>query len=294
MNLNTKFAEHAEYLTTLQMDKSIRTLEVYTSAINRFFDYFKIDSLDKMKEITPAQCRVYQGVLKEAGLSNSSINTNTRPLKAFYYFFLNNEYVTSNPWCKVKELKVPKKEPVYLSEKESDDMISACKNDQELLIISVMIMLGLRRSEITNLKRSNIIDHHIHIIGKGSKERVLPLSDDLYKLLQSYLLVRDSKWGDKYDNVFISQEGNPISGEAIRIKVQSIGRRAGIPAERLEKIHPHSLRHTFCTNMIENESNIRIVQGAMGHSSLETTIKYSHLRNTALDKAVLNQRSILK
>ena len=86
--------------------------------------------------------------------------------------------------------------------------------------------------------------------------------------------------------------GDKYSGEAIRQRIHTIGVRAGLSEERLKEIHTHTTRHTFCANLIDSGADIRVVQGAMGHASIGTTMIYAHLRNETLDNAILNQKSI--
>ena len=296
MKIKTYFAEYNDYITSLYLDKSPHTIELYARSIGKFIEFLNINSLEELNAVTPNQCRNFQAHLKEIGLSNSSINSNTRPIKAFYNFLITNEFSTNNPFTKVKELKEPKKVGDYLSIEETDAMIAACKDNKELLMFSMMVGLGLRRNEVSTLKISDIVGKHVIVNGKGSKQRKLAIPEDIYDLYLEYLEERNDKYKNiPYDNLFISQERVPFSGEGIRLKIRSLAQRAGLPPERVEQIHPHLCRHSFATNLTASGADIRVIQGALGHSSLATTAKvYSHLRNGTLDQAILNQRSLLK
>jgi len=145
---------------------------------------------------------------------------------------------------------------------------------------------------LINLRLSDMNEQHITVRGKGNKQRTLMIPQETYDLLVVHTEKRIQKWGLEYDNILITQQGKPYSGEAIRLKIQSIGKRAGISPERIKQIHPHTLRHTFATNFVET-SGMRQTQGALGHSKMATTEIYAHLKNTELDRAMTNQRPIL-
>ena len=281
--------EIQEYLEYLKLDKSDCTIRSYVTSIIVFFDFMKIDDINDISSVEPADCRLWQNKLKENGLAHSSINTRTRILKALYNWLVENEYVNKNPFIKIKELKTPKKEIDYLSEQEEISMIDACKKIQDKLMIAMMITLGLRRDEVSNIRVSDISEqHHITIFGKGQKERTLILQPEVYELLVKHLETR--KHNSEY--LFVSNYGDKFGGTGIYKKIKTIARNAGILPDRVESIHPHLLRHTFATNLIECGTDIVVVQSALGHSSLNTTMIYAHVKNTTLDNAMLNQRSL--
>ena len=280
----------AEYCKLLNLDKSIHTIISYLSSIDRFFDFLKIETTKDINDITPFMCREYQAKLKEDGLQSSSINAHVRNLKALFNWLKENEKINDNPFEKVKNVKEPKKELSFLSEEEVDMMLVGCKNLEEKTIIALLISLGLRRSELVNLKVSDLDDYKVNVTGKGTKYRPLYLQEDVYKLLQDYLENRKYK---EFEYVFRSKSGSKYTPEAIRLKIKSIAKRAGIDDKRIEVITPHTMRRTAATNMVENGTDIRIIQGILGHVSLSTTTRYAKLRNSAVEKAMRNQRAIV-
>ena len=281
--------EIQEYLEYLKLDKSSCTISSYTYSIGTFFDFMEIENINDVGSTESSDCRMWQNNLKERGLVNSSINTNTRVLKALYNWMVDNGYVSKNPFLKIKELKTPKREIDYLSEQEEVSMINACKKIQDKLMIAMMITLGLRRDEVINIRVSDISEQrHITIFGKGQKERTLILQQDVYELLKKHLETRTNK----SEYVFISNHGSKFVGTSVYRKIKSIAKKAGITPDRIDNIHPHLLRHTFATNLIECGTDIVVVQSALGHSSLNTTMIYAHVKNTTLDNAMLNQRSL--
>lgn len=285
--------EVEEYLNTLKLDKSPHTIVSYKAAIDKLFLFANINNFENIKSITSADCREHQSNMKNKGMQASSINANIRPLKAMFNWFVENEYLESSPFSKVKDLKTPKKLLAYLTEEEVSLMIGACKNILDKLIIALLITTGLRRNELVSLKISDLVGNHIIVNGKGSKQRKLILQPEICILLDQWLKIRNKKYGDTCEYLLVSKMGGRFSGNAIREKVKTVMRNAGIPEERVEQIHTHSLRHTFVANLFESGADIFTAQSALGHQNLATTQIYAHLRNSALDRAMLNQKSIL-
>ena len=286
-------AQIEEFLNVKKLDKSNCTITSYQSSIDRFLKFFNIQSFDDIVKINIADCRKYQSYLLESGLKKSSVNAFIRPLQVLFNFFVDSEYLKNNAWERVKSLKTPKTIPAFLSNEEITSMINACKKPDDKIILALLLTTGLRRNELVSLKISDIDDCHIIVNGKGSKQRQLMVQPEVCKLLNEYLEYRNKKYGNTVPYFLISKMGTQYSGEAIRQRIHTIGKRAGLNNERLAEIHTHSMRHTFCANMIESGADIRVIQGAMGHSNISTTQIYAHLRNEVLDKAMLNQRSIL-
>jgi site-specific recombinase XerD len=291
--MKTNIAEINEYITTLKLDKSSRTIVSYEAAIQKLIRFLNIQTFEDLKNVTPSNLRELQNNMKESGLQASSINANMRPLKAMFNWFVENQYVESSPVSKVKALKTPKKLLAYLTEEETSLIVKSCKRVLDKLIIVLLITTGLRRNELVSLKISDIVGNHIIVNGKGSKQRKLILHPDVCVLLNQWLKIRNRKYGDSCEYLLISKMGKQFTGNAIRDKVKASMKRAGFSEERIQEIHTHSLRHTFVANLFESGADIFTAQSALGHSDLATTQIYAHLRNSALDRAMLNQKSIL-
>lgn len=284
--------EIEEYLKTLKLDKSPNTIFVYTKAIEKFVFNLNIQSIDDLKNVTPAKCREHQTKMLET-ISRSSVNTNVRPVRAMYNWMIENEYLDSSPWHKVKDLKTQKTVKAFLSEEEIDKMIAVCKNAKEKLMVAMLITTGLRRGELSNLKLSDIYGDHIVVNGKGNKQRRLILQPDVKNLLEQHIAIRNKKYGTEIPYLFVTPYGTQYDGNQIYRKVKSILQRTDMTPERIEEIHTHSLRHTFVANLFESGADIYAAQAALGHQNLATTQLYAHLRNSALDAAMLKQKPIL-
>jgi len=288
-------AEIEEYLNTVRIDKSEHTIRSYEHAVKLFLEYFQPKEFSDIVGIASGQCREFQSYLaSQEDTKKSTVNAYIRPLKALFNWLVENEYLEKSPFEKIKFLKLPKPVRDYLSEEEVENMINACKNIDEKFIFVLMVSTGVRRDEVISLKLSDVHGNHILVHGKGSKERVLVLEPNIMNLLEEYMKFRQTKIHNDSEYLLVSKNSSQYTGEAIRQKISSIGKRAGILPERLERIHPHTLRHTFATNLVGSGADIRIVQGALGHADLKTTQIYAHLRNSALDSAMLNMKSLIK
>lgn len=283
-----------EYIDGLKIDKSIHTIRTYTTAINMLLDFIKVNNFSEFSKITSQDLRKFQIYLKENGSCHSTINSRLRPIKAMFNWMIENEYMESSPSKNVKNLKPPKIEPPFLSEEEVSEMIGACRNDKDKLIIALLVETGIRRNELVTLKLSDYDGQHITVHGKGNKERTLILKDDVIELLDKWIEKRNKKYGNDIEYIFISNLGCQYNGGSILDKVKNIMHRANFTEDRISQIHTHSLRHTFTANLFESGADIFVAQRALGHENLATTQRYAHLRNSALDRAMTNMKSVLK
>jgi len=279
--------EYEKFLEKLELDKSPNTIRSYKSAIDEFLAHFNIKDIEDIKKLTPEQYDEYQIYLKSKGLKSSSVNTFTRPVKVFLNWLKTRKHITENPFAGLEYLSKEKKIPFFLSDEEAIAMMNSCKNLQDKLIISFFLYEGLRRDELCNTKVSDLIidDDEIHIItkGKGDKERPLLINPEIRNDLENYLKTR--RFPDN-EYLFVSPFNKKFSSSAMWYKVKSVGKRAGIKEDRLSKLTPHKLRHTFCSEMSEVSDNDNAIQEAMGHANIETTKIYTHLKNNAVDRAM--------
>ena len=292
-----------DYMSLMKLDKSENTIYDYSKKIERFFDFLGVTTFDDVSNINLQDCRKYMTHLSGEGLMKSSINSYIRPLKALFDWLVGSEYLDRSPFFRIKYLREPVREVAYLSLQEAQKTLKACNRFEDKLIISMLLTTGLRRSEITGLKLLDYDGSHLRIIGKGDKERVMPLLPEVRVMMDKYIKIRNKRHGDKYPWLFVSKGGSfgkesenngQFSGESIRRKVKNAMEMAGIPEKRLDSLSTHSLRHTFTANLFQSNTDIRTAQVALGHSNIQTTTRYAHLSKSAFDKAVLNQKSILQ
>lgn len=285
--------EIKSYFGTIEIDKSPHTYRSYYTSIDRFFAFMNIQDFEGVKKVSNLDIRNYQKYLKNCGLQEPSINTNIRPIRAMYNWLIENEYLTKTPMTAVKDLKCAKKEITFLTEEEQRKIIENCDTILDKVIMAMILSTGMRRDEFCKLKISDYNGTHILIHGKGNKERKLALQPALIQLLNEYIGYRINKYGNKDDALIVSKYGKAFTGDGIYERVKVILAKAGLEQDRIDEIHPHTLRHSFVANMLESGADIFVCQIALGHASLKTTMRYSHLHASTLDRALQNQKSIL-
>lgn len=290
----TEISQIKDYITTLELDKSPNTIRSYTTAIQLLIDIMNIESFEDIANLQTKDFREFQQQLKERGNSSSTINARMRPIKAMMAWLEENEDLKNLANVqKVKYLKVPKREKEFLTEDEILQMMNACSNKRDRLILAVLLSTGIRRGELVSLKTENYIDNHITVIGKGDKERTLVLPNDVCQLMDEWIIYRNKKYGTDNPYLFLSKYGEKYTGDGINQKIKGIMCSAGFSEKRIAEIHTHSLRHTFVANLFEANGDIFTAQKALGHANLSTTQGYAHIRNSALDDRMLQMKSVL-
>ena len=278
------FNKFSEYLSLLEQDKSQNTIRSYKNGIEPFLEYFKITRCEDVESIEKRDIIEYRSTISGKA---STINARMRTIMAFLNWLVDWEYIESNPMSRIKSLKEAKKVPLMLTNEECMAMIEGCSNIQEKLMMIVMFTTGARVGEVVEMKVSDISNGYILIHGKGNKERQIPLREDVLEMVEDYL----EGHNDEY--LFPSRKGGgQVTTEAIRIRVKKIAMSAGIAEERAMKVTPHNTRHYFATSLVDGGNDITIIAKAMGHSSINTTLRYAHVRNLTMDNAILSNNNI--
>lgn len=204
----------------------------------------------------------------------------------FYKYLVSKNIISSNPCIGIKMPKLEKKLPEYLTLDEIDKLldlpVSTAFEKRDKAMIEVIYATGIRVSELVNLKMSNLFlnDEMIKVMGKGSKERIVPINEIAIEYLNNYLeFGRDELLGTKdSEYVFISSRHTKISRQAFFKFLKRISEEKGIN----KNISPHMLRHSFATHLLNNGANLKIVQELLGHSDIGTTQIYTHLSKEKL------------
>lgn len=180
----------------------------------------------------------------------------------------------------VRLIPVPKREatvPVYLTEAEVDAMIACAYNVRNAFIISLLYSSGIRLSELISLNRGQIVDRHFTVIGKGRKPRLCFIDQRTQHLMDIYLESRR----DYSDALVVSIENKRrMTATNIQLLVRNSAARAGI----IKKVTPHTLRHSFATNFLKNNGNMRYLAAMLGHASMDTTMMYAHVVDADLQR----------
>lgn len=274
------------FKTYLLIDKkySNNTIVSYENDLKKFEHYSK----KKINDISKQDIMNVLKKLQEENLSNSSINHFVTTLRSFYKFLIINNIVKENIMDFISSPKREKHLPRVLSENEIDKLLNIPLTDhysyRNKAILELMYATGLRVSELINLK-VNDIDLNMAIlktIGKGSKERVIPLGDYALNYLKIYineyrsLLIKK----DLNDYLFLNNHGNKLTRQGLFKILNKLAREQDIKAE----ISPHTLRHSFATHLLNGGADLRSIQELLGHSDISTTQIYTHVSNQKLNE----------
>ena len=290
MNLATYFKDFEDYLK-FERNLSINTIKSYRSDLNKFEFFLTKTGAKKLSFIDPEIVREFlydESKRVNAKTQGRIIST----LKTFFNFLVLEKLISDSPIENIDYPKIDSKIPLVLSTDEIDKIISSAFSKKYGLrnqaIIEIMYSCGLRVSELTEMKISNIFfdESLIKILGKGNKERFIPLSSIAKKLLYNYIKYNRKKLSyDKQadDIVFLNNRGKKLT----RVKVYNIINDAALEAKINKKISPHTLRHSFATHLIENGADIISIQKMMGHENVVTTEKYLHVNKKHLVETVI-------
>jgi len=268
----------------LQIERSLsdNSVQAYIRDIKKFANYAIPLKLNELK-IQRENISDFLAGLKDDGIAARSQARIISGIKAFYKYLIIEDYIKYDPTELIESPKVGFKLPNTLSLIEIDKLISAVdlsnkQGERNRAILETLYSCGLRVSELTNLKLSNIYfnEGYLKVIGKGDKERLAPIGGRALKYLTTYINeVRNHQTIKKgqEDFVFLNNRGAGLTRVMIFLIIQKLAAEIGLK----KKISPHTFRHSFATHLIEGGADLRAVQEMLGHESITTTEIYTHL-----------------
>ncbi|MDR1951182.1 MAG: tyrosine recombinase [Bacteroidales bacterium] len=269
-----------QYLTS-EKRYSKHTVEAYRNDLLRFEAFMKgVYEEQNLNVVTTPQIRSWLADLVNDKLSEASVNRKLSTLKSYYRYLLKQGKIEKNPTLGAVSPKQKKRLPVYLEERQINDLLSETFDHSDFesmrnrVIIELLYATGLRVSELVNLKNQdvNLLQKTIKVLGKRNKERIVPLTDTVCSLLQPYQELKTSSTLPQHnENLFVNLKNRTLT----RQKVYKIvhGFLMQIP---IDKRSPHVLRHTFATHLLNRGADLNAVKELLGHSSLAATQIYTH------------------
>ena len=274
-----------EYLAHIKLEKNLsqNTVSSYKNDISAFISFLKNSGIDDPSNVSSDNIGGFFKTLKELGLSGSSSARYFSSLKGFFLYLLKNKYIVKNPIEKTTAPRISKKLPGVLDINEVDKILSAPKVDDKLglrdkAMLELFYACGTRVSELINLKVNDLFfdNEIIRVIGKGSKERLIPIGTSAIRWISEYLkksrplLMKKSK---SENILFLNSRGSKLSRMGVWKLIDRYVKEAGIEKD----VHPHTFRHSFATHLLEGGADLRAVQEMLGHADISTTQIYTHI-----------------
>ena len=270
-----RFIEYLKY----QRNYSNFTCNNYNKDLNEYNSFILSNKIN-YKNMDYNEAKEYVIYLNKKNDAKSTISRKLSSLRTFYKYLVLNNKVESNPFLLVSSPKKEKRIPKFINYNNMEEIlnvpnIKTKEGQRERVILEVLYASGVRVSELVNIKLKDIdfSNKLLRIMGKGSKERIVPFYSTIEKLLRHYLSDIRVLFAKDNEYVFVNKNGQKLTTRGIQYLLNKTVEKYNLPF----KLHPHTLRHSFATHLLDSGVDIRIVQQLLGHSSLSTTQIYTHL-----------------
>ena len=283
-----------DYLRYLRLQRSVspNTLEAYALDLDKLLVFLEHEG-KLVTDVELSDLQSFAAGLHDVGIGPRSQCRILSGVRSFYRFLVMDGYMDNDPTELLESPVLGEHLPEFLTPQEVDQLkdsidLSKPEGHRNRAIIEVLFSCGLRVSELVNLKWSQLYadEHFVRILGKGSKERLVPISNTALREIENYLPWRNSlkiKPGEE-DYVFLNRRGAHLTRVMVLIMLKNQAEEAGIK----KTISPHTLRHSFATALLEGGADLRVIQALLGHESIGTTEIYTHLSMQTLRDEVLN------
>ncbi len=270
-----------QFIGYLQAEKrfSALTVEAYRRDMEQFVAYLKsVYETDDLTQVKTTTVKSYIVHMKEEGLVNRSINRKISTLRTFYKYCLRENLIEKSPMTGIKALKQPQTLVKFVTETDINKVSFGEGEDfatcRDRLLFELLYQTGMRQAELRGLKDSDvdIIGMQLKIHGKRNKDRFVPLSSEMIKLITQYQALRDATFETRADRLLLNDKGEETSPSFVYNKVHHL--LEGVTS--LKQKSPHVLRHTFATHLLDEGASLVAIQKLLGHQDLATTQIYAH------------------
>ncbi len=286
-----------QFLAYLHVEKNASdyTVQFYESDLMMFLTFLETEQINKVQDVDPLVVRIFLTELYKRKLSRKSVSRTLSCLRSFYTFLEKNHVTKVNPFAHIPLPKQDTRIPNFFYEEELSELfevsdLSTPIGQRNQALIETLYATGIRVSECEQLELRQI-DFHlsvINVIGKGRKERFIPFGQYAKEALLQYIdngrneLVNKSS--EKSVHVFVNSRGNPITARGIRYVLNSMMKQTSLTVN----MHPHKIRHSFATHMLNEGADLRSVQELLGHDNLSSTQIYTHVTKDRLRNVYMN------
>lgn len=282
-----------KYRQYLKLEKSLseNTVMAYTNDLDKLLQYLKEENIN-ITDVSLDDLENFTAGLIDIGIHPRSQARILSGIRSFFHFLLIEDYISQDPSELLESPQIGKHLPDILSVEEIDSLINAIdrstkEGQRNCAILETLYSCGLRVSELCNLKISNLYlnEGFIKVDGKGSKQRLVPISQKAIKEIKNYFLTRgDGLIKPEFEDfVFISKFGKNISRIMVFHIIKELADKIGLT----KKISPHTFRHSFATHLLEGGANLRAIQCMLGHESIGTTEIYTHIDRSRLREEII-------
>lgn len=282
---------------------SVDSADAYYRDIARFIDYLEKNDINSFNNVNKLEAMDYIAYLRSGEntrckISNSTYSRNLSALRSFYRYLIETKKADHNPFTQFKKIHVERHLPDVLTFDQIEQILNIFDLDKPIdirnrCIIETIYACGLRISEACNLllDKVDLNEMYITVIGKGNKERLVPFYPRLKELIELYLdTFRKEYAKEDCPYLFVSIKGTRMIPRSVQLLLEDVKIKTGIPVN----IHPHMLRHSFATHLLDNGADLRTVQELLGHANLSTTQLYTHLTYDRLKSTVDNAHPFSK
>ncbi len=284
-----------KYINYLQVERNASpyTVRNYANDLIDFLNFLRRRGIGSLKEIDKDILRDYLAYLLGRGFVKASIARKLSAIRSFYRYLLREELVASSPVANTSSPRLDRRLPSFLTKDEMLRLIEAPdtatpQGQRDRALLELLYASGIRVSELVglNLEQVNLDTHEIRVWGKGSKERVALMGEPAARALTDYLNeARPKLLGEKKSNaVFLNRYGGRLNERSVQSILEDYASIIGMG----KRVHPHMLRHTFATHLLDGGADLRVVQELLGHASLSTTQIYTHVSKSQAKKVYLS------
>ena len=269
------------FLQHLQTERrlSANTCKHYRRDLAELLDWCTAAGINGWRDLDTHQVRRYAAQCHRRGLSGRSIQRRLSALRTFYNYLLREQQVSQNPGLDVRAPKSEQHLPDTLNVDDITRLMNVSRKDtlalRDLAMLELMYSSGLRLAELVALNTGDMDfnERMVRVTGKGAKTRVLPVGDKAISALRAWMQVRPRQLQRTETAIFTGRGGKRLGARAVQQRVKDWACRQGVPGD----IHPHTLRHSFASHLLESSGDLRAVQELLGHADISTTQIYTHL-----------------
>ena len=276
MSIDNDIKEYIIYISQVK-NLSDNTSKSYQRDLNKLNSFLKNLKIDDYSDVSMDICSAWIGDLFSQNNNPRSIQRHLSSAKGFFRFLKKNNLITSSPFELVTAPKSASNLPEVLTPEDVEQLLNFKPNSlieiRDLAIVELIYSSGLRVSEAVNINIGDFEEDmtFLRVLGKGSKTRLVPIGRFAISAINNWLIERD-KIVSRSDALFLNSKGTRLTVRSVQLRLKKMALKQGLPP-----IHPHMLRHSFATHMLESSGDLRTIQELLGHSSLSTTQIYTKL-----------------